>query len=116
MVLVRVCWLCVVPRRCRVRWQGLMMVVGVPVVHVMVWCGVVRRVGRVACGARLRWGVVVMILVGVTVVLRHRRVGVGGSRGVVMVLVAPRSLAPPECWSLCGVNLCRQLSLAELPG
>ena len=32
------------------------MVVGVPVVHVMVWCGVVRRVGWVACGDAFPWG------------------------------------------------------------
>ena len=65
------------------------MVVGVPLVHVMVRCGVVRRVGLVACGVRLRWGVVVMELVGVTVVFGHRGVWVGGDGGVVMVLVAP---------------------------
>ena len=55
--------------------------VGVPVVHAIVWCGVVRRVGWVACGGGLRWGVVVMQLVGVAVVLGHRGVGVGGGRG-----------------------------------
>ena len=63
------------------------MVVGVPVVHVMVWCGVVRRVGWVACGGWLRWGVVVMQLVGITAVFRHQGVRVGGRWGVVMVLV-----------------------------
>ena len=57
------------------------MVVGVPVVHVMVWCSVVRRVGWVACGGWLRWGVVVMQLVGVAAVLGHRAVGGRGGRG-----------------------------------
>ena len=65
------------------------MVLGVPVVHVMLWCGVVRRVGWVACGGRLRWGVVVMQLVGVAVVFGHQGVGVLGGGGVVMVLVVP---------------------------
>ena len=103
---VRVGRLCVVPRRWWERWQGLVVVVGVPVVHAMVCCGVVRRVGSVACGGRLRWGVVVMQLVGVAVVMGHQGVGVGGGRGVVMVLVAPDSLALREWWSLYGVDLC----------
>ena len=115
-VVVRVCRLCVVPRRRLQRWQGLVVVLGVSVVHVMVWCGPVRRVGWVACWGRLRWGVVVMKLVGVAVVLGHRGVGVGGGGGVLMVLVAPRSLALREWWSLCGVHLCGQWSLAGLPG
>ena len=55
MVVLRVCWLCVVPRRWRVRWWGL-----VVVVYVMVWCGDVCRVGWVVRGARLCWGVVGM--------------------------------------------------------
>ena len=65
------------------------MAVGVPVVHVMVLCGVVRRVGWVACGGWLRWGVVVMQLVRVAVVLQHQGVGGwgpgrgGGSGGVI---------------------------------
>ena len=75
------------------------MVVGVCLVHVMVWCGPVRRVGWVACGDRLRWGVVVMQLVGVAVVLGHHGVGV---RGVRRLLVVPRTLALREWWSLCG--------------
>ena len=54
-VVSRVCWLCVVPRRWRVRWQGL-----VVVVYVMVWCSEVCRVGWVARGARLWRGVVGM--------------------------------------------------------
>ena len=77
---VTVCWLCMVPRRWWVRCQGSLVVVGVPVVHVMVWWGVVRRVGWVACGGRLRWCVVVMELVGAAVVLVHQGVGVGGGR------------------------------------
>ena len=36
--------------------------VGVPGVHVMVWCGVVRREGWVACGRRMRLDVVMMQL------------------------------------------------------
>ena len=92
------------------------MVVGVPVVHMMVWCGVVRRVGWVACGGRLRWGVVVMQLVGVAAVLGHRGVGVGGCGGVSMVLMVPCSLALREWWSWYGVHVCGRPSLAGLPG
>ena len=33
-----------------------------------------------------------------------------------MVLVVPRSLALREWWSLCGVDVCGQWSLAGLPG
>ena len=72
------------------------MVVGVPVVHVMVWCGVLRRVGLVACGGWLRGGVVVMQLVKVAVVLGHRGVRVGGCGGVEVVLVVPCPLALRE--------------------
>ena len=79
--------------------------VGVPVVHVLVRCGLVRRVGWVTCAGRLRWGVVVMELVGVAVVLGHRGVGVGGGRGLVMVLVVP---------CLYGVDVCGQWSLTGL--
>ena len=89
--------------------------VGVSVVHVMLCCGVVRKVGWVACRGRLRWGVVVMQLVGVAVVLGHRGVGVRGGGGVVMVLVAPSSLALREWWFLYGMDLCEQSSLAGLP-
>ena len=109
-VVVKVCWLCVVPEHWFVRWQGLVVVIGAPVVHVMVWCGLVRRVGWVKCRGWLRWGVVVMELVGVAVVLVHRAVGVVGGGSVVMVLVAPRSLALREWWSLYGVDLCGQWS------
>ena len=117
MVLVmRVCWLSLVPPHWWVRWQGLVVAVGVPVVQVMPWRGVVRRLGWEACGGRLRWGVVGMELVGVAVVLGHREVGVGGDGGVVMVLEAPRPLSLRECWSLYGVDLCGQWSLAALPG
>ena len=52
-VVVRLCWLRVVPQRQWKRWQGLVVVIGVSVVHMMVWCFPVRRVGWVACGA---WG------------------------------------------------------------
>ena len=45
--------------------------VGVIVVHMMVWCGVVRRMERLACRGRLRRGVVVMQLVGIIVGLGH---------------------------------------------
>ena len=92
------------------------MVVGVPVVHVMVRCGVVRRVGWVACGGRLRWGLVVIERVGVAVVLGRRGVGVGGGGGVMMVLVVPCSVALRECWSLYGADACGQWSLPGLPG
>ena len=54
-VVLRVCWLCVVPRRWWVWWQGL-----VVVEYVMVWCGDVRYVGWVVRGAWLCWGVVGM--------------------------------------------------------
>ena len=46
MVVLRVCWLCVVPRRWWVWWQGL-----VVVEYVMVLCGDVRYVGWVVRGA-----------------------------------------------------------------
>ena len=91
-----------------------MVAVAVPAVYVMVWCGVVRRVGWVARGGRLRWGVVVRQLVGMAVVLGHRGVAVGGRGGVVMVLVAPCSLALRDRWSSYGVGSCRQWSLAGL--
>ena len=105
-VVARLCWLRVLPRRQWKWWQGLVVVLGVSVVLMMVWCGPVRRVGWVACGARLRWGVVVMVLVGVAVVFEHQGVAVGGGGGVLMVLVVPRSLALREWRSLCGVDLC----------
>ena len=54
-VVLRVCWLCVVPRRWWVWWQGL-----VVVEYVMVWCSDVRYVGWVVRGAWLCWGVVGM--------------------------------------------------------
>ena len=95
-VLVRVCWLCVVPRHCCERWQGLVVMVDVYTVRVMVWCGPVWRVGWVAGAGRLRWRVVVTELVGATVVLWHQGVGVGGGRGVLMVLV---DYAPWPCMS-----------------
>ena len=48
-VVVRVCRLCVAPWQWWVPWQGLVVVVGVSVEHVVVWCGQVRRAGWVAC-------------------------------------------------------------------
>ena len=90
--------------------------VGVPLVHVMVWCTLVRRVGCVACGGRLRWGVVVMQLVGVAVVLGHRGVSTGGGGGVVVVLVVPCPVSLREWSSRYGVDLCRLWSLTGLPG
>ena len=90
---VMVVWVCrlrVVPWHWRVWWHGLVVVVGVSVVHVMVWCDPVRCLGRVACGSRLCWGAAVMELVGVAVVLGHWEAGVGGGGGV---LVLPHSLA-----------------------
>ena len=57
------------------------MLVGVPVVHMMLLCVMVRRVGWLACGGRLRWDVAVMQLVGVAVVFGHQGVGVGGGQG-----------------------------------
>ena len=105
LVVLRVCRLCVVPRRWWEWWQGLVVVVAVSVVHVMVWFGVVRRVGWVACRGRLHWGVAAMQLVGFAVLLRHQGVGVGGR---IMVLLAADFLALHEWWSLCGADLCGQ--------
>ena len=75
----------------------------------------VRRVGWVACGAWLRWGVVVMQLVGIAAVFRHQGVRVGGRWGVVMVLVLPCPLALREWWSWYGVDVSGRCSLARLP-
>ena len=52
MVVLRVCWLCVVPRPWWAWWWGL-----VVVEYVMVWCGDVCHVGLVVRGAWLCWGV-----------------------------------------------------------
>ena len=92
------------------------MVVSLPGADVMVWCGMVRRVGWVACGGRLRWGVVVMQLVGVAVILGHPGVGVGGGGGAVLVLVVPCPLALREWCSWYGVDVCGRWSLAGLLG
>ena len=64
----------------------------------------------------LRWGVVVLQLVGVAVVLGHRGVGVGGDGCVVVVLVVLCPLALREWWSLHGVDVCGPWSLPGLPG
>ena len=105
------CWLRVAPWHCWERWQGLVVVLGVSIVHVVLWCGPVRRMGWVACGPRLGWGVVLMELVGVPVVFRHRGAGVGGGGGVLMPLLGPRILALRERQPLCGMDFCRQRSL-----
>ena len=65
LVVVRVCRLRLAPWHWWKRWQGLVVVVGVFMVHVKIRCGRVRRVGWMACGVRLCWGGVVMELVGV---------------------------------------------------
>ena len=102
-VVMRVCRLRVVPWHWWGRWHGLVVVVGVSVAHVMVWCGPVRRVE--ACGPQLCWGVVMMELVGVAMVLGHREAGVRGGGGVLVLLVVPRSVALRERRPLCGVDL-----------
>ena len=86
------------------------------VVHVMVWCGVVCRVGWVARGGWLRWGVVELQLVGVAVVFGHQGVGVGGDGGVVVVLVVLCPQALRQWWSWYAVDVCGRWSLAGLPG
>ena len=86
------------------------------VVHVMVSCIEVCRVGWVARGARLRWGVVVMQLVGAAVLLGHRGLGVRRDGGLVVVLVVPCPLALREWWSLHGVDVYGRWLLAGLPG
>ena len=110
-VVVGVCRSRVAPWHRWERWQGLPVVVGVSVIHVMVWCGPVRLVGRVARGGRLCWVVLVMERVGVAVVLGRQGVGVGGGGGVLMQMVVPRSLALPGWRPRCGVDLCGQRSL-----
>ena len=86
------------------------------VVHAMVWYAEVCPVGWVPRGARLRWGVVVMQLVGVAVVLGHPGVGVGRDGGLVVVLVVPCFLAMGEWWSWHGMDICGRWLLAGLPG
>ena len=90
------------------------MPVDVPVVHVMVWCGVVRRLEWVACGGRLRSGMVAIQLAGVAVG-GIRVQGSGGPGGVVMWLVVPCPLALREWWSCYGVDVCGRWSLFGLP-
>ena len=48
-VVVRVCWLRVALWHWWERWQGLLVVVDVFLVHVVVWCGPVCRVGWLTC-------------------------------------------------------------------
>ena len=86
------------------------------VVHVMVWCCEVCRVGWVACGARLCWGVVVMQLVGAAVVFGHRGVQVGRGVGVVVGLAVLCPLAVRQWWSGRGMGVCGRWLLAGLPG
>ena len=76
------------------------------VVHVMVRCCEVCHLGSGASEARLRWGVVVMQLVGAAAVLGHRGVGVGRDVGVVLVLVVLLPLALREWGSWYGVGVC----------
>ena len=71
--------------------------------------------GTVAFWGPLRWGVLVMQLVGVPVVLGPRGVGIQGGGGVVMGLRAPCPLALPEPVPY-GVDVCWRWSLAGLPG
>ena len=59
-VVVRVCWSRLAPWEWWLRWQGLVVVVGVSVVHVVLWCGPMCRQGRVPCGPRLCWRVVMI--------------------------------------------------------
>ena len=65
-VVVRVCRLPVVPWHRWGRWHRHMVVVGLSVGHVIVWCGPVRCVE--ACATRFCWGVVMIKLVGLAVV------------------------------------------------
>ena len=81
------------------------MVVGVSVVHVVVWCCPVSRVGWAACGTRLCWAVVMMELVGLAVVVRHRRAASGRGGGVLVLLVVSRPLVLRERRPLCGDDL-----------
>ena len=104
-VVPRVCRLRVAPCHWWVRWQGLVVVVGVSVVHMMVWCDSVRPVGWVACGLRLCLCVVMIELVGVAVVVGQRDAGVWGGRGVLVLLVVLRSLALRRRRHLWGLNL-----------
>ena len=82
--------------------------------HLMLWCGPVCCVRLVACGSRLCWGVVVMVLVGLAVVLGHREAWLGDSWGVLVLLVVPSSLALQEWQSLCGANWLERRSLCGL--
>ena len=86
------------------------------VVHVMVWCSEVCPVGWVVRGARLRWGVVGMQLVGFAVVFGQQGLGVGKDGGVVVVLVVPCPLALRVWWSWHGLNVCGRWLLAGLLG
>ena len=72
--------------------------------------------GSVAPGARLRCGVVVMQLMGVSGVLGHRGVGVRRGGGEVVVLVVPCLLALREWWSRHGPDMSGRWLLAGLPG
>ena len=110
-VVVRVCLLRVAPWHCWERYQGLVMLVGLSVVHAMVWCGLLRRVGCVSCQPYLCWGVVVKELSVVAPVLGQRGAGVGGGGGALMPVMVPCSLALREWRALCGLNLCGQRSL-----
>ena len=97
MVALRVCWLCLVPRRWSVRVEGLVVVVGVLVVLVVVWCGVVRRYREVGL-----WGLAALGRGGDAAGGGRCSIGalggngLGGGGGVVVVLVVPCPLALRE--------------------
>ena len=95
-VVVRVCRLRVAPWHLRVQWHGLVVVVGVSVVHMMVWCGQVRSVGWSTCRPRLCWGGLIMVLRGPAVVLGHREARAWSGRHMLVLLLLPHSLALRE--------------------
>ena len=105
LVVVRVCRLCLAPWYWWVRWQGLVVVLGVSLVRVVVWRSSLHRIRRLACRPRLRCGVVMMELVGVALVFGHRGGGIWGGSRVLVLLLVPPSLALRERRPLCGVEL-----------
>ena len=76
-VVVRMCWLRVLPWYRWEQWPGLVVVLGGSVFHMMVWCGPVCCKGLSACVGRLRLGFVVLKLLGVAGGLRHQGLEVG---------------------------------------
>ena len=81
-----------------------MVVVGMSVVHVMVWCGQMCCVERVACGPWLCWGVMVERLVEPALIfcLCEARARPGG--GVMVLIVMPLSPAFWERRSMCDMD------------